>query len=562
MSAVATAGDRGVGLIITMMVMLVILGLTGAVMSLATTETAVAMNYRRSVELLYASEAALELVIQDLDLVRSWDQLLRGRPSSGFWSADARVLMIDGTVLDLAQVTVDLQRARDDSTPSSRWSLVGHARLNAVTRVESWSEPHVVAVWLSDDPRDIDGDPRSDSNARLVVYAAAFGSGLTQRTPPPPQALIVEDKDSLRAMLRHALESQGYSIIAATDEDGAHVALRAHRPAVVLTDLRLPQGDGFGVLRSAKELDPEISGIVMTAYGSIEDAVAAMKEGATDFLAKPVDPDHLLLLVARALERHQILTENVVLKEELAARLGLPEIVGQDASLKQVVSTLRRATESDATVLLGGESRTGKELFARALHAFSSRAEGLFVAINCAEIPETLLESELFGHEKGAFTWAVARKPGKFVVAHRGTLFLDEIGDLPLPLQAKILRAIEERRFDRVGGTTPLQVDVRIVAATNKDLRAAVAARKFREDLYFRLSVFPITVPPLRERREDVPILAHYFIDRFCKDLDKPALRLSLHAEETLSVYPWPGNVLELQNCIERAVILCETREI
>ena len=385
---------------------------------------------------------------------------------------------------------------------------------------------------------------------------------MTQRTSPPPQALIVEDKDSLRAMLRHALEGQGYSVVEATDEDGAHAALRAHRPAVVLTDLRLPQGEGFGVLRSAKELDPEISVIVMTAYGSIEDAVAAMKEGATDFLAKPVDPDHLLLLVARAFERRQILTENIVLKEELAAKRGLPEIIGQDASLKQVVSTLRRAAESDATVLLGGESGTGKELFARALHVFSSRSEGPFVAINCAAIPETLLESELFGHEKGAFTGAVARKPGKFEVAHRGTLFLDEIGDLPFPLQAKILRAIEERCFDRVGGTTPLQVDVRIVAATNKDLRAAVAARQFREDLYFRLSVFPITVPPLRERRADVPILARYFIDQFCKDLNKPALGLSLNSEEALLEYQWPGNVRELQNCIERAVILCETREI
>lgn len=385
---------------------------------------------------------------------------------------------------------------------------------------------------------------------------------MTQRTSPPPQALIVEDKDSLRAMLRHALEGHGYSVVEAADEDGARIELRAHRPAVVLTDLRLPQGDGFGVLRAAKELDPEISVIVMTAYGSIEDAVAAMKEGATDFLAKPVDPDHLLLLVARAFKRRQILTENIVLKEELAAKRGLPEIVGQDASLKQVVATLRRAAESDATVLLGGESGTGKELFARALHLFSNRAEEPFVAINCAAIPETLLESELFGHEKGAFTGAVARKPGKFEVAHRGTLFLDEIGDLPFPLQAKILRAIEERCFDRVGGTTPLKVDVRLVAATNKDLRAAVAARQFREDLYFRLSVFPITIPPLRERPADVPILARHFIDRFCKDLNKPSLGLSFPAEEALMEYSWPGNVRELQNCIERAAILCDTREI
>ena len=378
----------------------------------------------------------------------------------------------------------------------------------------------------------------------------------------PAQTLIVEDKESLRTMLRHALEGQQYKVIDATDEVEATAALREHRPAVVLTDLRLPRGDGFGVLRAAKELDPEIAVIVMTAYGSIEDAVKAMKEGAMDFLAKPVDPDHLLLLVARALDRHRLATENMLLKEELALRRGLPQIVGQDASLKQVVATLQRAAASDATVLLEGESGTGKELFARALHAFSNRVDGPFVAINCAAIPETLLESELFGYEKGAFTGAIARKPGKFEVAHRGTLFLDEIGDLPLPLQAKILRAIEERRFERVGGTAPLQVDVRLVAATNKDLRAAVTARQFREDLYFRLSVFPITIPPLRDRPEDVPILARYFVDRFCKDLKKPVAALSPPAEEVLRQYRWPGNVRELQNTIERAVILCETSEI
>ena len=211
----------------------------------------------------------------------------------------------------------------------------------------------------------------------------------------------------------------------------------------------------------------------------------------------------------------------MLLKEELVVTRGLPEIIGEDASLKKVMGTLRRAAGSDATVLLGVESGTGKELFARALHAFSARADGPFVAINCAAIPETLLESELFGHEKGSFTGAVARKPGKFEVAHRGTLFLDEIGDLPLALQAKLLRAIEERRFERVGGTTPLQVDVRLVAATNKDLPAAVAARRFREDLFFRLSVFPITVPPLRDRVKNVPILARHFIGRFCRDLNK-----------------------------------------
>jgi DNA-binding NtrC family response regulator len=370
--------------------------------------------------------------------------------------------------------------------------------------------------------------------------------------------LLVEDKDSLRAMLRHALEAQGHSVVEACDEEEAARALQQGRPGVVLSDLRLPNGDGFGVLRAAKEIDPELPVIVMTAYGSIQDAVAAMKEGALDFLAKPIDPDHLLLLVERALAQRRLVTEYVLLKEELASRRGAPMIVGEDAALRQVSVALHRAAGTDATVLLQGESGTGKELFARALHALSSRADGPFVAINCAAIPDALLESELFGHEKGAFTGAVARKLGRFEMAHKGTLFLDEIGDLPIGLQAKILRAIEERRFERVGGNTSLLVDVRIVAATNKHLKAAVAARQFREDLFFRLSVFPVTIPPLRDRRDDITILARHFVERFCRELKKPPVTLSPQALEELQTYPWPGNVRELQNCIERAVILTD----
>jgi len=370
--------------------------------------------------------------------------------------------------------------------------------------------------------------------------------------------LLVEDKDSLRAMLRHALEAQGHAVVEARNQHEAVQALQSSRPAVVLSDLRLPEGDGFGVLKAAKELDPELPVIVMTAFGSIQDAVSAMKEGALDFLAKPVDPDHLLLLVARAIAQRRMATENILLKEELAARRGAPQIVGEDAKLKQVSVALHRAAATDTTVLLEGESGTGKELFARALHALSPRAEGPFVAINCAAIPETLLETELFGHEKGAFTGAAARKPGKFELAHRGTLFLDEIGDLPLSLQAKILRSLEEKRFERVGGTLPIQVDVRVVAATNRNLKAAVAARQYREDLYFRLSVFPITIPPLRERPDDIPRLARFFIDRFCRDLNKKPLNLAPSAIDELRGYGWPGNVRELQNCIERAVILTE----
>jgi DNA-binding NtrC family response regulator len=362
-------------------------------------------------------------------------------------------------------------------------------------------------------------------------------------------------------MLRLAIQGQGHLVVEARDQREALKAMQHDRPALVLTDLRLPEGDGFGVLHAAKELDPELPVIVMTAYGSIQDAVTAMKEGALDFLAKPVDPDHLLLMVDRALKQRRVMTEYVLLKEELASRRGAPTIIGESSLLKQAILALQRASGSDATVLLEGESGTGKELFARALHALSQRADGPFVAINCAAIPDNLLETELFGHEKGAFTGAVARKPGKFEVAHRGTLFLDEIGDLPLALQAKILRALEERRFERVGGTQSLHVDVRIVAATNKALRAGVAAKQFREDLYFRLSVFPITIPPLRDRPEDVPILARHFAERYSRDLKKP-VTLAPSAIEELQKYRWPGNVRELQNCIERAVILSETDAI
>ena len=380
-------------------------------------------------------------------------------------------------------------------------------------------------------------------------------------SPPPPlqlPVLLVEDKDSLRAMLRHALESQGHAVVEARDQPEAVACLGQHWPAVVVTDLKLPEGDGFGVLKAAKDFDPELPVVVMTAYGSIQDAVAAMKEGALDFLAKPIEPDHLLLLVDRAMTHRRVRAENMLLKEELAERRGAPRIIGEDPGLRQVSHQLHRAAQTDATVLLQGESGTGKELFARALHALSPRADGPFVAINCAAIPETLLETELFGHEKGAFTGAVNRKPGRFELAHRGTLFLDEIGDLSFSLQAKILRALEERQFERVGGTQTLHVDVRVVAATHRDLRVRVAERLFREDLYFRLSVFPIRIPPLRERSGDVEILARHFVDRYCREMKKPLLRLSPDAVEVLRGYPWPGNVRELQNCVERAVILCD----
>jgi DNA-binding NtrC family response regulator len=376
-----------------------------------------------------------------------------------------------------------------------------------------------------------------------------------------PQILIVEDKDSLREMLRHTLERDGHAVLEARDEPEARRLLHQEQPAVVLTDLRLPGGDGLGVLRATKEFDSEIPVIVMTAFGSIKDAVAAMKEGALDFLVKSDDLDRLPLLVQRALAQRRLVTRIILLEEELGRR-GAPKMIGDDPALRRVMASVQRAAATDTTVLIEGESGTGKELVARALHTLSRRADAPFVAINCAAIPETLLESELFGHEKGAFTGAVARKPGKFEMANRGTLFLDEIGDLSLGLQAKILRALEEKRFERLGGTALVKVDVRLVAATNKNLRAAVAARAFREDLYFRLSVFPITMPPLRERKDDIPVLARYFVDRFSRDMKKKPLTIAPAALDALVQYRWPGNVRELQNCIERAVILADGETI
>jgi len=331
---------------------------------------------------------------------------------------------------------------------------------------------------------------------------------------------------------------------------------------VVLTDLRLPAGTGFDVLEAALAADPQTAVVVMTAFGTVDDAVKAMKQGAVDFLTKPVDTDHLLLLLDRAVERRRLLADYVILKEENRGRYGLPQILGDDPELKQALLSVQRAAATDASVLILGESGTGKELMARSLHLLSPRASGPFVAINCAAIPEPLLENELFGHERGAFTGATARKRGKAEMADGGTLFLDEIGDMPLSIQSKLLRVVQEREFERVGGVQTLSVDIRIVAATNRDLGAAVAEKTFREDLFFRLSVLPIEIPPLRRRRGDVLPLAESFLDRYAREMSRGQLRLSEESRRALLDHAWPGNVRELQNCIERAVILSDGREV
>ncbi|MGH9481294.1 MAG: sigma-54-dependent transcriptional regulator [Terriglobales bacterium] len=374
--------------------------------------------------------------------------------------------------------------------------------------------------------------------------------------------LLVEDKHDLRLMLKTALRKEGYAVAEAADGAAAIRSVRTAQYALVLTDLKLPGQGGLQVLQAVREQSPQTPVIIMTAYGTIEEAVRAMKDGAFDFIQKPLDLVHLTLMIKRAIAQQQLLRENVLLKEEFAARYGFPKIVGEHESMQRVAAALQRIAATDTTVLLLGESGTGKELFARALHQLSARASEAFVAINCAAIPESLVETELFGHEKGAFTGATARKLGKFELAHHGTIFLDEIGEIPLAVQSKILRVLEERAFERVGGVQTVEVDVRIAAATNRDLEVAAREKQFREDLYFRISAFPIVIPPLRERGSDVLALAQGFLEQFCREFKKPPLKLSSGVKKALEAYTWPGNVRELQNAIERAVILAEGTEL
>jgi DNA-binding NtrC family response regulator len=377
-----------------------------------------------------------------------------------------------------------------------------------------------------------------------------------------PDILLVEDKESLRQVLRMTLETAGYSVTEAADARAATEEIARVPHKVVLTDLRMPHGSGIDVLRAAKNADHEVPVIVMTAYGSIDEAVQAMKDGAHDFLQKPVDSNHLLLLVERALEQSRLRTENLLLREEWSKRYGFPRIIGESEAIKRAVAETQRVAQTEATVLLLGESGTGKELFARALHHLSNRRDQPFVAINCAAIPETLIENELFGHERGAFTGAGERRLGKFELAAGGTVFLDEIGELALAVQGKLLRAIEEKAVDRIGGKAPIPVDVRVVAATNKDLRGAVDRGEFRGDLFFRLAVFPIEIPPLRDRGDDVVLLARHFAAQLGKELRSREATLSDESVVAIQAHKWPGNVRELENSIERACILADATKL
>lgn len=370
--------------------------------------------------------------------------------------------------------------------------------------------------------------------------------------------LLVEDKESMARMLTETLAAEGYRTVVAKDgAEGIRLA-REGRFDLVLSDLRLPRKDGIEVLRASRAENPRTPVIVMTAFGTIENAVTAMKEGAYDFITKPFDTDLLLLLLKRALEARRVLTENMLLKDELAAKGNSNDLIGKSGAMEDVVLQVRKVAPGKTTVLILGESGTGKELFARAIHDLSPRRSGPFVPINCAAIPRELLESELFGHEKGSFTGADSKKIGKFEYADMGTIFLDEIVEMDVTLQTKLLRVLQEGEIERVGGLKPIQIDVRVIAATNRDIEKAIGERLIREDLFYRLNVFPITIPPLRERKDDIPLLADFFAVKYCAELKTSLKKISGDAVRQLMNYPWKGNVRELENCIERAVILCD----
>ena len=374
--------------------------------------------------------------------------------------------------------------------------------------------------------------------------------------------LIVEDKKSMSDMLADTLKAEGFGVLTALTVREGLAQIAAGEMDAVITDLRLPDGDGMEVLRSVKEASPLTPVIVMTAFGSIELAVSAVKEGAHDFITKPFDTDHLMLILRRALSEKSSERENIILKKEFSKFLRKPEIVGSSGLWQEVMDKVRRVSPLKTTVLILGESGTGKELIARAVHHLSPRAKEPFVALNCAAVPPDLIENELFGHEKGAFTGAQEIKPGRFELANRGTIFLDEIGDMALPLQAKLLRVLQESEFERVGGARTIRVDLRVVAASNKDLEREVAGGSFREDLFYRLNVFPVTVPPLRERKEDIIPLAEHFVALFSKEMRKKAPSLSPEVRDLLMANEWKGNVRELKNVVERAVILCDGPEL
>ena len=366
--------------------------------------------------------------------------------------------------------------------------------------------------------------------------------------------LIVEDEEKLRRVVELQLKGAGFNVLqAGTAEEGLRHAGQAD---LILTDLRLPGMDGLELLSSLRRQNSATPVVVMTAFGTIETAVEAMKAGAIDFLPKPFSLDHLMTVVNKSLEVRALRDENQKLREELGQRYQFDNIVGRSAAMREIFATIQRVAPTRATVLLAGESGVGKDMIARAIHHHSPRADRPFVKINCTALPENLMESELFGYEKGAFTGANISKPGKFEQADTGTVFLDEIGDVPASIQVKLLRILQDREFERLGSNKTRQIDVRVLAATNVDLRAALEQGTFREDLYYRLNVLPLDIPPLRERKEDIPFLAEHFVKKLSKDIGSPVTSISEKAIDRLLQYHWPGNVRELENVMERSIVL------
>ena len=372
--------------------------------------------------------------------------------------------------------------------------------------------------------------------------------------------LVVDDEPSNLTSLRKIFEREGMRVLTAESGKEALEVARKHRVAVVLTDLMMPGANGVELLRAMKEVSPDTEVVLMTAYGTVETAVQAMREGAYDFVEKPLKRMSIVKSIEKAAERQSLVAENRSLKQELKM-LTSREIIGQSPALRRVLDVSTQAAPSSATVLILGESGTGKELIARYIHSKSSRASGAFVGVNCAAIPETILEAELFGHERGAFTGAVGKREGRFARARGGTLFLDEIGELTPSVQVKLLRVIQEGEYEPVGGN-PVRADIRLLAATNRDLAVEVEAGRFREDLYYRLNVIAVTAPPLRARREDVPLLIDHFLGIYCKKNGRSRLVVHRDAMAKLLDYAWPGNVRELENVIERAAVLCRSDTI
>ena len=369
-----------------------------------------------------------------------------------------------------------------------------------------------------------------------------------------PRILIVEDEEKLRRVMELQLRSAGFEVDqAGTAEEGMR---KIDRAGLIITDLRLPGMDGLELLANIRRQNSQIPVIVVTAFGTVENAVEAMKAGAADFLLKPFSLDHLMAVVKKALEVSALRDENRQLREELGHRYEFDNIVGRSAVMQELFATIMRVAPTRATVLLAGESGVGKDLIARAIHFHSPRRDKPFVKINCTALPENLMESELFGYEKGAFTGALATKPGKFEFADTGTVFLDEIGDVPPSIQVKLLRVLQEREIERLGSNKTRHIDVRVLAATNLDLRVALENGTFREDLYYRLNVLPINIPALRERKEDIPFLADHFVKKIAADVAGRAVKISESAMQKLIAYSWPGNVRELENVIERSIVL------